>query len=75
MGHFVFDIPLCHVDCDVPCQSASLGEGQALPHLVRVGTVDKFQDQESPIVIYSMTCSTAADAPRGMAFLLAYVGL
>ena len=69
MGHFVFDIPVCHVDCHVPWQSSSLGEGQALPHEARVGTVDKFQGQEAPVVIYSMSCSTAADAPRGMAFL------
>lgn len=35
----------------------------------RVGTVDKFQGQEAPIVIYSMTSSSPDDAPRGMAFL------
>jgi predicted RecB family nuclease len=35
----------------------------------RVGTVDKFQGQEAPIVIYSLTTSTHADAPRGMSFL------
>ncbi|MET4799185.1 TM0106 family RecB-like putative nuclease [Bradyrhizobium sp. LB11.1] len=35
----------------------------------RVGTVDKFQGQEAPIVIYSMTTSSHADAPRGMEFL------
>jgi superfamily I DNA and/or RNA helicase len=35
----------------------------------RVGTVDKFQGQEAPIAIYSMTTSTHADAPRGMSFL------
>jgi predicted RecB family nuclease len=35
----------------------------------RIGTVDKFQGQEAPIVIYSMTTSTHADAPRGMGFL------
>jgi uncharacterized protein len=35
----------------------------------RIGTVDKFQGQESPIVIYSMTTSSHADAPRGMEFL------
>jgi AAA domain len=35
----------------------------------RIGTVDKFQGQEAPIVIYSMTTSTYADAPRGMEFL------
>lgn len=33
------------------------------------GTVDKFQGQEAPIVIYSMTSSSYADAPRGMEFL------
>ncbi|MER8472752.1 TM0106 family RecB-like putative nuclease [Mesorhizobium sp. M1328] len=35
----------------------------------RIGTVDKFQGQEAPIVIYSMTSSSHADAPRGMEFL------
>jgi predicted RecB family nuclease len=35
----------------------------------RIGTVDKFQGQEAPIVIYSMTTSTSVDAPRGMNFL------
>jgi uncharacterized protein len=35
----------------------------------RVGTVDKFQGQEAPLVIYSMTTSSYADAPRGMEFL------
>ena len=34
-----------------------------------IGTVDKFQGQEAPIVIYSMTTSSYADAPRGMEFL------
>jgi superfamily I DNA and/or RNA helicase len=36
---------------------------------IRVGTVDRFQGQEAPVVIYSMTTSTPADAPRGMEFL------
>ena len=35
----------------------------------RVGTVDKFQGQEAPVVIYSMATSTPADAPHGMEFL------
>ena len=35
----------------------------------RIGTVDKFQGQEAPIVTYSMTTSSWADAPRGMEFL------
>ncbi|GAB3547362.1 TM0106 family RecB-like putative nuclease [Arthrobacter tumbae] len=36
----------------------------------RVGTVDKFQGQEAPVVIVSMACSAASDAPRGIQFLL-----
>jgi predicted RecB family nuclease len=36
---------------------------------VRVGTVDKFQGQEAPIVIYSTATSRPEDAPRGMEFL------
>jgi uncharacterized protein len=35
----------------------------------RVGTVDKFQGQEAPVVLYSMATSTPEDAPRGMEFL------
>ena len=40
-----------------------------LPDGARVGTVDKFQGQEAPVVIYSMATSTPEDAPRGMEFL------
>jgi predicted RecB family nuclease len=40
-----------------------------LPQDARVGTVDKFQGQEAPIVIYSLTTSSPEDAPRGMEFL------
>jgi uncharacterized protein len=40
-----------------------------LPAGARVGTVDKFQGQEAPIVLYSMATSTPEDAPRGMEFL------
>lgn len=36
---------------------------------MRIGTVDKFQGQQAPVVIYSLTTSTPADAPRGMEFL------
>lgn len=36
---------------------------------IEVGTVDKFQGQEAPVIIYSMTTSTPEDAPRGMEFL------
>lgn len=41
----------------------------ALPDGARVGTVDKFQGQEAPVVIYSMASSSAEDARRGMSFL------
>ena len=37
---------------------------------VRVGTVDKFQGQEAPVVLVSMTASSHGDVPRGMGFLL-----
>jgi AAA domain len=40
-----------------------------LPSGAKVGTVDKFQGQEAPVVFYSMTTSTPEDAPRGMEFL------
>jgi uncharacterized protein len=35
----------------------------------RVGTVDKFQGQQAPVVIYSLTTSSPEEAPRGMEFL------
>ena len=35
----------------------------------RVGTVDKFQGQQAPISIYSMTTSSPEEAPRGLGFL------
>lgn len=40
-----------------------------LPDGIRVGTVDKFQGKEGAVVIYSLTSSSAADAPRGVEFL------
>jgi len=43
--------------------AAGLGE-------VQVGTVDKFQGKQAPVVIVSMTASAVADVPRGMSFLL-----
>ena len=42
---------------------------EKLPAGSRVGTVDKFQGQEAPVVFYSMATSTPEDAPRGMEFL------
>ena len=40
-----------------------------LPTGARVGTVDKFQGQQAPVVIYSMATSSPAEAPRGIDFL------
>jgi uncharacterized protein len=40
-----------------------------LPVGARVGTVDKFQGQQAPVVIYSTASSSADDAPRGIDFL------
>jgi len=42
---------------------------ERLPEGARVGTVDKFQGQQAPVVIYSMATSSIDDAPRGMDFL------
>ena len=43
---------------------------EALPAAVQVGSVDKFQGLEAPVVIVSMCSSTLEDAPRGASFLL-----
>jgi uncharacterized protein len=40
-----------------------------LPDGARVGTVDKFQGQQAPVVFFSMTSSSGEDIPRGMDFL------
>ena len=41
----------------------------AVPEGVRVGTVDKFQGQQAPVVFFSMASSSGADVPRGLEFL------
>ena len=43
---------------------------QRLNGRARVGTVDKFQGQESPVAIHSLTASSGDNAPRGLSFLL-----
>lgn len=40
-----------------------------LPLGTRVGTVDKFQGQEAPVVIYTLATSSPDDLPRGIEFL------
>ena len=43
---------------------------QRLAGKARVGTVDKFQGQEAPVAIHSLTASSGEEAPRGLSFLL-----
>ena len=40
-----------------------------VPQGVRVGTVDKFQGQEAPVVFFSMASSSGEDLPRDLSFL------
>ncbi|MCC6223718.1 MAG: TM0106 family RecB-like putative nuclease [Thermoleophilia bacterium] len=42
---------------------------RALPAGVPVGTVDRFQGQQAPVVFFSMATSSGEDAPRNLAFL------
>ena len=49
--------------------NAQVLEIQRLLPGARVGTVDKFQGQEAPLAIYSVTTSSQSEAPRGMEFL------
>jgi predicted RecB family nuclease len=58
-----------HILIVAPYNAQVSALAQRLPPGARVGTVDKFQGQEAPVVIYSMTTSTPEDAPRGMEFL------
>lgn len=44
-------------------------EEKLQPRGIKSGTVDRFQGQEAPVVIYSMASSSPEDAPRGMEFL------
>jgi hypothetical protein len=49
-------------------KQAHLQLGGALPS-VSVGSVDKFQGQEAPVVIVSMCASSGEASPRGIEFL------
>ncbi|WP_311979657.1 C-terminal helicase domain-containing protein [Bradyrhizobium canariense] len=61
---------LCGVlSANIAPYNAQVFEPQERLPGARIGTVDKFQGQEAPIVIYSMTTSSHLDAPRGMEFL------
>ena len=50
-------------NAQVACLRAAVPEG------VPVGTVDKFQGQEAPVVFFSMASSSGEDVPRNMEFL------
>lgn len=52
-----------------PYNSQVLLLSSLLPDGMKIGTVDKFQGQEAPIVIFSLCSSSPDDAPRGMEFL------
>lgn len=41
----------------------------ALPAAIRVGTVDRFQGQEAPVCLVSMTTSSGEEMPRDISFL------
>jgi uncharacterized protein len=64
------DAPLRHEDLMIvaPYNAQVTALAERLPG-VRIGTVDKFQGQQAPVVIVSLTTSTPEDAPRGMDFL------
>jgi len=50
-------------NAQVRCLAARLPEG------ARIGTVDRFQGQEAPVVLFSMASSRGDDVARGMRFL------
>jgi predicted RecB family nuclease len=50
-------------NAQVRCLRARIGP------LARIGTVDKFQGQEAPIVFFSMATSSGDDLPRNVEFL------
>jgi predicted RecB family nuclease len=52
-----------------PYNHAVKNISELVPDGVQVGTVDRFQGQQAPLVFYAMTCSSGAEAPRGIDFL------
>ncbi|EAR16461.1 TM0106 family RecB-like putative nuclease [Robiginitalea biformata] len=57
-----------HIKIITPYNAQVQALKKRLPDL-EVGTVDKFQGQEAPIIIYSVATSSLEEAPRGMDFL------
>jgi superfamily I DNA and/or RNA helicase len=64
------ETPLTSADLMIvaPYNAQVTALAERLPGL-RIGTVDKFQGQQAPVVIVSLTTSAPEDAPRGMDFL------
>lgn len=58
----------CNIKIITPYNAQVQAIKQRLPNL-EVGTVDKFQGQEAPVIIYSVATSSLEEAPRGMDFL------
>ena len=63
--------PICESDVIVvaPYNAQVNALSDALP-TIRVGTVDKFQGQEAPVALVSMTASSSEETSRGLDFLL-----
>lgn len=57
-----------HIKIITPYNSNVFELQKRLPE-IETGTVDKFQGQEAPVIIYSMASSSPEDAPRGMDFI------
>jgi uncharacterized protein len=64
-----FPLTLADILVVAPYNAQVAALAQRLPAGARMGTVDKFQGQEAPVVFYSMATSKPEDAPRGMEFL------
>ena len=60
-----------HILITAPYNMQVIRLQRRLGNKARVGTVDKFQGQEAPVAIHSLTASCADSAPRGLDFLLA----
>ncbi len=63
--------PVCERDIIVaaPYNAQVNALSEALP-AIRVGTVDRFQGQEAPVALVSMTASSSEETSRGLDFLL-----
>jgi superfamily I DNA and/or RNA helicase len=62
--------PMCLNDILIVAPyNAQVSEISRLIPGARVGTVDKFQGQEAPVVIYSLATSSPEEAPHGIEFL------